>query len=1313
MAAVDIMQMDGTSDQKKVIHPFFVKPKMCPTTTEHETQGASSKSAQSREESQLDATALLEEPQIYSPVNNGLPTSTSSATQIPLEKTYPRRPSDQPLLNSRNNKSTHKTTKKQTSNRKHNNERTVSSESVEGAVMPSKRSLPVVGDASTPPKRQRRTPPFSASKEKIEAESDEVQATLTAPYPATFFASEATEATVAEPVVDDPMDIDHGGVPEAVESAGRPSNVAKEDDGPDFGGDGPAGQQTAQPKKIVYFNIASGTLGSPPPKKNNKATEQPKKRGRPKKVKSKIVVIQYASEEEPNVHFGQRIDAVLSGEEIIPYDLSILDKVPGSSKANAASKKPFDLVGQHKPTVAKAQAVQMPAKAKPAKAVSTGAKSTHPFFLGKAAVKADSKDSAATPKRASPKMGSPKQEKTRDSPLRLSPPKLPKFRSAPRGRGTTPKTGNSTLLFTSNKTQKVPGALEAEWPCSELVHVRGAMDDMPIIDNNTAFLGYKTDKKAKYASTTLGGDEEIINHIMSQLRLPEISASIRGNDSEHTEPPAQHLRIPNRFFETGQKLQHRILPQIKSSVQAAGRGGESEDELAMDSANIYPHHAVSKVYNMITESLSSFDRGESCTQTWAAKYAPQTAAEVLQSGREALILKEWLQTQTAASVDVGSTRKSPPRKRKSEAPVAKKRKAKKLDGFVISDGEEDNEMEEAEDFDSTPQNSQGGLKTVIRRGDVHAKESGESKLHNAVVISGPNGCGKTSAVYAVAKELGFEVFEINSSTRRSGKDILEKVGDMTKNHLVQQKRRSSNDNDEDFKKASDALEKDLKSGRQGTMNSFFKAAPQKKIETPKPKKAAKKVSKAEPESKKSKVQQKQSLILLEEVDVLFEEDKLFWLTVLELIATSKRPIIMTCNDESIVLPQLAACPLHAIIRFSPPPVDTAVDYLLLVAANEGHHIFRNAIEMLYKETKFDLRKSLTELEAWCQMCIGDRKGGYDWFISRWPTGQDLDPHGRKLRVVSQGSYRRGQGWLGHDYINGRATSLDKEMELLKEAWEGWQIDASDWHESLKIEQMPSFTQTGERNSSAGDLEYFEDFLLDMSTSDIVSKSWFGLDNDTNLDTTLPSPPSKRAEDNQLGHYFLQADVAQPQSALQRDISFCIRSLAKSNLNNNTMFLEKLPQLTEKRVQNFIVSRTTAPPSNTTRADFALAFDPIATTSPTSSTVYTLEPTQLDRTTAIIAEDIAPYVRHIVNYDQELAEERRKKSNLLVGGGGKRMRMTRTAMASLEGGMRKSTRRERWFGEGVSANAVEKTGGDWKGAVKEALERRREELMVQK
>ncbi len=47
----------------------------------------------------------------------------------------------------------------------------------------------------------------------------------------------------------------------------------------------------------------------------------------------------------------------------------------------------------------------------------------------------------------------------------------------------------------------------------------------------------------------------------------------------------------------------------------------------------------------------------------------------------------------------------------------------------------------------------------------------KSKKHKSALIYGPIGCGKTSSVYALAKELDYEVLEINSSDLRNAENI--------------------------------------------------------------------------------------------------------------------------------------------------------------------------------------------------------------------------------------------------------------------------------------------------------------------------------------------------------------------------------------------------------------------------------------------------------------------------------------------------------------------------------------------------------------
>ncbi|KAH7041533.1 uncharacterized protein B0I36DRAFT_312976 [Microdochium trichocladiopsis] len=678
---------------------------------------------------------------------------------------------------------------------------------------------------------------------------------------------------------------------------------------------------------------------------------------------------------------------------------------------------------------------------------------------------------------------------------------------------------------------------------------------------------------------------------------------------------------------------------------------------------------------------------------WTTKYAPTNAETVLQTGPEAQILRDWLHALIVQSVDTGSTAAATSKSKDAQLPVKKKRRRNKLDDFIVSDEDElglagadsDDEM------DWAPEDGKGNKKKTVSRPIVAG-----ARLSNTILLSGPHGCGKTAAVYAVAKELDFEVFEIHAGSRRSGKDILERVGDMTRNHLVQHHQAGE---EAATPEVEDEVSRDLKSGKQGTMTSFFKAktAKTKQPSTAttllKPQKAVNSTE-VQSEVRRPTKSQKQSLILLEEVDVLYEEDKQFWSTVIGMILQSRRPFVMTCTQENLVY---ASFPhLHGILRFSAPPTDLAVDLLLLIGANEGHNLTREAVEALYETRQHDLRAAITELNYWCQIGVGDPQGGFNWFFPRWPKGVDKDENGDTVRVVSTGTYQKGMGWFSRDTADSDSLANTAGEQLLHDVWSEWGIDIRQSENSFGSWASKMSTPDVSARGRLDLLVAADAFTTALSDADICSSGAFATGYEVNLDTTLPPLPSKAKEDHVLGRQLLEAHPWSQSPGLSAHASIAIERLACHHLAQPT-HLERGPHVSspEAIATSLIQSSFVLPKvKNIVRLDYSHAFDILATSPDRAAPAGGFDPSVFDRTMRLITLEVAPYVRSIVAYDERLRQERLLRSNILSEGGKpkKKMRTTRSALSALEGGVRASTRREKYFSADVNAHLVMATGG---------------------
>jgi DNA polymerase III delta prime subunit len=995
------------------------------------------------------------------------------------------------------------------------------------------------------------------------------------------------------------------------------------------------------PKKHIKVTKSGKLVSSPPRPVSLVSTPPKRRRGRPPtktKVLPTVTIIKYGSDATSRQAIGAKIEAILSSKKSTTKRSTVTKKE--SLKPSGPAKKP------------------------------------HPFFMGKTSQKVE--DVPAKPAKDL-NLSTPRKSAVTPGKLRAE---------ARRERSPGPEVAFGAPLGSSRVT-KQSGLYEASWPTRETAHVRNlAADTMHNSELEVTQRLPLRARKLKHRVRTLEDDEDIVSRLAKDL-APNMR--LKNEVVELDFNPPEDVRLPTRLLTTGVEIQRKIHERLQTQVPWTR---ERPQDLAAT------HPAIASLFADIEHTLTPFDEGRCEGQSWAQKYSPKCAAHVLHRGKDAIVLRDWLQSLTVMAVG-GAQSLAKADAADGKRPPKKKRK-KAVDDFIVSDeDDEDDDMVEILD----------GEQTLYPKS---LRQSQWTRNKNVILISGPHGCGKSATVYAVAKELDFEIFEINSGTRRSGKDIQDRVGDMTANHLVNHKRAEARTKEETVTTDDDnnepqdaALQQDIASGRQGTMMSFFKANPSTK---PIPKAEAKAQGpKATTQAVLQKADaplksQKQSLILFEEADILFEEDQQFWAQVTKLAAHSKRPIVITCNDERQI--PVHDLPLAAILRLHSAPVDLATDYMLVLAGREGHILEREAISDLYKSKGHDLRASITELDMWCQMSVGDRKGGLEWLYQRWPPGKDVDADGRLLRVASEGTYHSGMGWLSHNVFESENNAaFDKEEELLGEVWAEWGIGPTDWDTTSL-----TFNHSTQEDV-LGSLEHLDILSETFSAVDVfcsVDLPTYNHDYDQPADPTLPPIFSKLRQSYTLAAPLLQTD---PQSDFLRlDTSICTQThlLARhafpilSNLASAPTGHEDITELGyAKKILDIKEKDARSKEGQLSRPYFSYAFDILAAPPDQllfERTSFNLTASSFDRTFNIITLDLAPFVRSIVAHEQILETQRLRTSNLLSGGGnGKRARTTRASRVALEGGVRETKRRDRWFDAELSFEAVMATGGkEWAG-----------------
>ncbi|KAI7939568.1 hypothetical protein MJO29_014304 [Puccinia striiformis f. sp. tritici] len=538
--------------------------------------------------------------------------------------------------------------------------------------------------------------------------------------------------------------------------------------------------------------------------------------------------------------------------------------------------------------------------------------------------------------------------------------------------------------------------VDASWPTEDLIHQRFL--ELAAEDRRSTTLVLKKNK-GKKATRTWDGVEGEYTGWMRPISIDDDNQPIQKPKLTRLD-----LQAPKNLIEgvdNDPLYQHPLLKRLLKLISSPS------DPFPHD------HPSLKRQHQRSDDALNLL---------WTSVFAPTKTNEILgdQNRKNALTLKSWLR-EIALKDHIHNqseqTKKLPPPKKKKknkknnhdkkrtiirQVSPRKRKKARRLDedglsDFIVSDTDSDTIY--AQDISITDTEQEATINSPRKRtrsvSILHpqfapksspSKEEEEiryefDKLTNLILLKGPHGSGKTCTVHAVANDLDWEVFEVNPSSLRTRKEVDRLIGDVSKNHVL---------------------------STIPPTNPFS--------------------SKIKPEKEQKKT--KQSLILLEEVDIIYIQDKDFWSGVIDLISKSMRPIIMTCTDTSIL--PLNDLPIQSILEFESPPIELISKFMEIIGVINGHLIDRRHIlnlcyqhnhqipvELKLMRSKksgthqieifqepplirstIDTRKLLNQFQFLCQFGIGSTFSGVDWL--------DLNPVDTDKMLFSSDSFSMGE-----------------------------------------------------------------------------------------------------------------------------------------------------------------------------------------------------------------------------------------------------------------------------------------------------------------
>ncbi|KAJ1593571.1 hypothetical protein NDA11_003676 [Ustilago hordei] len=511
-------------------------------------------------------------------------------------------------------------------------------------------------------------------------------------------------------------------------------------------------------------------------------------------------------------------------------------------------------------------------------------------------------------------------------------------------KGTAGGTSASAHPFFTNKVKAAPAAEQLRSSAFDGTPASSSLFSAPRISSSKA-------KKAMHApwptleDTHVTGFDTFESDLLSRAHSSMESFRSRWNTqrSSSSKPASTIETAPPQNLIVN--LNHSRPQPRQSSISLTSIQGAKFDTMDDYLASCVNLSSLPPALSSATNLPSTHTE----TQMWTDAFRPHTSTSVLGNECNASYLLDWLRRLLVAAPNSVQTKDRKRAKRKGVQRRVDKTKRKRSKGysddesdlgdFIVDDHDDDDEEDAISEWDpdvfgkfgviqrssnltddegdavSLAPTSQSSMARAATKEEpwLENRYASLEKLSNCIILTGAPGTTKTASIYACASQLGYEVFELYPGMgKRSGKELLAAVGDLGRNHMVS-------------------------SGGVGGGASFRPNANANANGTP--------TSTTANATAVGERGVRQSLILIEEADILLEEDKGFWPAIVELVAESKRPVVITCNDIELV--PVHELPVQEVLEFRLPTLGEIVSWLQLIAARMGRYLSSDSVrEML-------------------------------------------------------------------------------------------------------------------------------------------------------------------------------------------------------------------------------------------------------------------------------------------------------------------------------------------------------------------------------